>query len=223
MPFATACFAAVDVNKATAAELDSIAGIGPTMSAKIIDERKKGNFRDWNDFITRMPGLGGDKAAKFSAEGLTVHGASLEPAKVAAPAKNDENTVKPYWFVTEFGIDNVNSAGGVEPYFVFFNPYEGSRIKYIRLRVRLFNAVGDAISSEIGGRSSAVLSYTGPLANEDGKRRTDWGPIWYNSTGHCIKVEAIQVTFVGGKSVSFAEKELKRALHPSLSNDCKMK
>ena len=32
-------FAAVDVNKATAAELDGIKGIGPGISTKIVDER----------------------------------------------------------------------------------------------------------------------------------------------------------------------------------------
>jgi hypothetical protein len=42
MLYAAACFAAVDVNKATAAELDGVKGIGPAISAKIIDERKKG-------------------------------------------------------------------------------------------------------------------------------------------------------------------------------------
>ena len=36
-------FAAVDVNKATPAELDGIKGIGPGISGKIVDERKKGN------------------------------------------------------------------------------------------------------------------------------------------------------------------------------------
>ena len=40
--FAAAAFAAVDANKATQAELESVKGIGPAISAKIIDERKKG-------------------------------------------------------------------------------------------------------------------------------------------------------------------------------------
>ena len=39
MLYAVAAFAAVDVNKATAAELDSIKGIGPSTSSKILDER----------------------------------------------------------------------------------------------------------------------------------------------------------------------------------------
>ena len=84
--YAAASFAAVDVNKANAAELDSIKGIGPGISTKILDERKKGNFKDWNDFIARTQGVGEGNAAKFSAEGLTVNGAGYKGAP-AAPAK----------------------------------------------------------------------------------------------------------------------------------------
>jgi competence protein ComEA len=80
MLYAAASFAAVDVNKATAAELDSIKGVGPAISGKIIDERKKGNFKDWQDFIDRVKGVGEGNAAKFSAEGLTVNGASMKGA-----------------------------------------------------------------------------------------------------------------------------------------------
>lgn len=90
---AAACFAAVDVNKATAAELDGIKGIGPGTSTKILDERKKGNFKSWADFIERVNGVGESNAAKFSAEGMTVNGetfkgaaAKKEAKKVAAPA-----------------------------------------------------------------------------------------------------------------------------------------
>jgi competence protein ComEA len=83
MLYAAASFAAVDVNKATAAELDSIKGIGPGISTKILDERKKGSFKDWADFVERVQGIGEGNAAKFSAEGLTVNGDAF---KAAAPA-----------------------------------------------------------------------------------------------------------------------------------------
>lgn len=93
MLYAAASFAAVDVNRATAAELDSINGIGPGISTKILDERKKGNFKDWPDFVERVKGVGEGNAAKFSSEGLTVGGASYKGAAAApsAPAaKKDE-------------------------------------------------------------------------------------------------------------------------------------
>jgi competence protein ComEA len=96
--YATVAFAAVDVNKATAAELDGIKGIGPGISTKILDERKKGNFKDWNDFVERVKGVGDGNAAKFSAEGLTVNGSAFKGATAvpAAPsAKVDTNAAAP--------------------------------------------------------------------------------------------------------------------------------
>ena len=94
MMYAVVSFAAVDVNKATAAELDSIKGIGPAISAKILNEKKKGgNFKDWNDLVTRVNGVGEANAARFSAEGLTVGGASFKGV-AAAPAK-DTKDAKP--------------------------------------------------------------------------------------------------------------------------------
>ena len=84
----TFAFAAVDVNKASPAELDGIKGIGPGISGKIVDERKKGNFKSWEDFIERVKGVGEGNAAKFSADGLTVGGAGYKGAP-AAPAKPD--------------------------------------------------------------------------------------------------------------------------------------
>ena len=83
-------FAAVDVNKATPADLDGLKGIGPGISGKIVEERKKGEFKNWNDFIERVKGIGEKNAVKFSAEGMTVSGASYKG--VAPAAKKD---VKP--------------------------------------------------------------------------------------------------------------------------------
>ena len=90
MLYAAATFAAVDVNKASAADLDGVKGIGPSISSKILEERKKGNFKDWNDFIERVKGVGEGNAAKFSAEGLTVNGAGFKGAAAAPAAKKDE-------------------------------------------------------------------------------------------------------------------------------------
>lgn len=90
MLYAAASFAAVDVNKATAAELDSVKGIGPAISAKIVDERKKGNFKDWNDFVSRVSGIGEKSAANLSTGGLTVNGAAYKGVPAAAPKAEDK-------------------------------------------------------------------------------------------------------------------------------------
>ena len=96
--FAAVAFAAVDANKATQAELEGIKGIGPAISAKILEERKKGVFKDWQDMVDRVKGVGEGNAAKFSTEGLTVNGAAFAgaPAKAAAPAakKDDKPMAK---------------------------------------------------------------------------------------------------------------------------------
>lgn len=86
--FATLALAAVDVNKATEAQLDGVKGVGPATSRLIMAERRKGEFKNWDDFIGRVKGLGADRAGKLSAEGLTVNGAAYQGADAA-------NTVKP--------------------------------------------------------------------------------------------------------------------------------
>ncbi|HWH81725.1 MAG TPA: helix-hairpin-helix domain-containing protein [Burkholderiaceae bacterium] len=81
-------FAAVDVNKASQAELESIKGIGPAMSAKILDARKTGAFKDWGDLQSRVKGIRSGNSARFSADGLTVAGAAFSaPAAAEAPAR----------------------------------------------------------------------------------------------------------------------------------------
>lgn len=86
MLYAAAAFAAVDVNTAKASDLDGVKGIGPVMSKRILDERKKGKFKSWEDMISRVKGLGDTSATKLSAEGLTVNGEAFK----AAAAKKDE-------------------------------------------------------------------------------------------------------------------------------------
>ncbi|MDD2691440.1 MAG: helix-hairpin-helix domain-containing protein [Simplicispira sp.] len=94
MLYAAVAFAAVDINKATVAELDGIKGIGPSISGKILEERKKGDFKDWNDLIGRVSGIGETSAARFSASGLTINGNAYSgpPAKKAPEARPAANT-----------------------------------------------------------------------------------------------------------------------------------
>ena len=82
--FAASAFAAVDVNKATQAELESIRGIGTSMSGRMMEARSKGAFRDWADLRQRVKGVGERNAQKLSAQGLTVNGAPY-PAAAAGP------------------------------------------------------------------------------------------------------------------------------------------
>jgi competence protein ComEA len=87
--FAAAVFAAVDANKADQAALETVKGIGPAISGKIIEERKKSPFKDWTDMVNRVSGIGEGNAAKFSAEGLTVNGATFKGASTTKSAPTE--------------------------------------------------------------------------------------------------------------------------------------
>jgi competence protein ComEA len=82
--------AAVDVNSANAADLDSVKGIGPGTSSRIMEARKTGPFKDWTDFVDRVRGIGPGNAAKLSDNGLTVNGQTFKGAALAAPKAADK-------------------------------------------------------------------------------------------------------------------------------------
>jgi competence protein ComEA len=89
-------FAQVDVNKADAAALDSVKGVGPSMSKTILAERGKGQFKDWADFEKRVKGVGEKSAVKLSAAGLQVNGKSRDGASMGkAEAKPSKSAAKP--------------------------------------------------------------------------------------------------------------------------------
>jgi competence protein ComEA len=90
-----AAFAAVDVNKANQAELESIKGIGPSMSSKIVDARKTGAFKDWTDLQARVKGVRSGNSAKFSADGLTVNGAAFSAAAVSDAKTHPAKAARP--------------------------------------------------------------------------------------------------------------------------------
>jgi competence protein ComEA len=72
--FAAAAFASVDINKANQAELEAVKGLGTVTAGKIIDERKKGEFKSWADVQQRMSGIKDARATRLSNAGLTVGG-----------------------------------------------------------------------------------------------------------------------------------------------------
>ena len=103
---AATAFAAVDVNKASQTELESISGIGPAISANIISERKKGDFKDWNDLVVRIKGVGENNAAKFSQGGLTVNGKAF----AGAPAEPAKATTAKVAATDKSGVDKAASS-----------------------------------------------------------------------------------------------------------------
>ena len=84
LAFAGAAMAAVEVNSADVSQLETVKGIGPSLSSKILAARKQGNFKDWSDLETRVSGIGDRNAAGFSRAGLTVGGKAKDGAVAGA-------------------------------------------------------------------------------------------------------------------------------------------
>lgn len=95
--YAALAMAAVDVNKASHTDLQEIKGIGPATATRIMDARKEGPFKSWDDLIARVKGIADTSATKLSSEGLTVNGQAYKPASkpAAQPSNTKEKSVKP--------------------------------------------------------------------------------------------------------------------------------
>ena len=65
---------ALDINQANEAELDSIKGMGPALSTKVLKARAQGPFKDWSDVMQRVSGIRQNKVQQLSEQGLTVNG-----------------------------------------------------------------------------------------------------------------------------------------------------
>ena len=84
--------AAVEVNSADQAALESVKGIGPAHAKAIIDERtKNGPFKDADDLANRDKGIGQKSVKNLEAAGLTINGSSAPPT--GAPAKAPAGTM----------------------------------------------------------------------------------------------------------------------------------
>jgi competence protein ComEA len=66
----------VDINRASQAELETLRGVGPQLSTRILTAREARPFSDWDDLRRRVTGLGPTQSARLSREGLTVAGAA---------------------------------------------------------------------------------------------------------------------------------------------------
>ncbi|CAN5396693.1 hypothetical protein BH09PSE5_BH09PSE5_15430 [soil metagenome] len=55
--FTTTHASALELNVANQAQLESLKGIGVEASDRILEERAKGDFKDWPDFMKRVKGV----------------------------------------------------------------------------------------------------------------------------------------------------------------------
>jgi competence protein ComEA len=78
---ACACLSvwALEINQANEAELDSIKGMGPAMTRKVLMARAEKPFTNWKDLMSRVIGIGKNKAQQFSDQGVLVNGLAFTP------------------------------------------------------------------------------------------------------------------------------------------------
>jgi competence protein ComEA len=84
LALANTAAAAVEVNSADVSQLETVKGIGPSLSSRIMTARKQGNFKDWSDLEMRVSGIGDKNAASLSRAGLTVAGKAKDGAPASA-------------------------------------------------------------------------------------------------------------------------------------------
>ena len=77
---------------------------------------------------------------------------------------------------------SVNSVGGIDQNMVFENKSKTKTINYITMEIEFYNAIGDVIKNDIGGKATALLSYTGPLGPGKKSSRQYWDACFYNKT-----------------------------------------
>jgi len=154
------------------------------------------------------------KRARLEQELAGVNGniQKLEALQVGATYADD-------YFIKEFGTWHFDSAGGVEPYFVFRKPEKALAVKYISIQLKPYNADG-AIVYQAGNAVAKKVSFIGPFERVRAEKQSWWEPVRYDSGVRCLKVSSVSIAFVNGKTVSYSGKTLKKVFAPEVKNEC---
>jgi competence protein ComEA len=70
----------IDINHASEADLDSLDGVGPALTARILAQRAQAPFEGWPDLMRRVKGVRQATAQRLAAQGVRVNGQALAPA-----------------------------------------------------------------------------------------------------------------------------------------------
>ncbi len=150
-------------------------------------------------------------------------GTEYERAVAKVQCVNDRAKLLTF-VIQEFGIYDIDSAGGVRPYIVFTNPNEAAAIKYLSVEAMMYNQVGDPIKSQIGGGLKQWIRIVGPVAFDDGVVRINWErPVWYNSTVDCLRITGVKVEYMNGKAEATSGPHVSKMVAEPARNDCKVR
>lgn len=100
------------------------------------------------------------------------------------------------------GVRYPNSAGGVNVD-IRVTPVGPGTVKYVVFDIVPYNSVDDAVSSEIGGKSTANLRFTGPLTSMTTGKTVSARNVWYNSTISYVEIVAVELEYMDGTILNF--------------------
>jgi hypothetical protein len=124
-----------------------------------------------------------------------------------------------------FGVDDKNSAGGID-IFIDWGYFDYSKdIKYISFTVVPYNNVGDIQTCSLSGKSAITCMATGPISASDSFNASNygapfkWDNVWYNKTITCIKLTKVVVQYIDGSSYVYVN-ELPKIMANKYINSC---
>lgn len=102
------------------------------------------------------------KQAQAEIDKIEAEKKAEEERKAAEAAKSIEDRIKENLRIGGVVVDDINSADGVSIK-IFWRNESNKDIKYLTFSVTPYNAVGDKVSSSIGGKITVNCKITGPL------------------------------------------------------------
>jgi hypothetical protein len=122
-------------------------------------------------------------------------------------------------FITSYGTNFPNSAGGVDLYINVVN-LSSKSIKYLRYVVVPYNLVGDAQRGTIRRKSSSSIRDTGPYLSM-ASIPSGWSNVWYNHTIRCMTITSVKIEYMDGTSQNYGSASaVQSIMAPGLQNSC---
>jgi hypothetical protein len=142
--------------------------------------------------------------------------ATLPACMATAPVEHAGDPTRPV-FVVRQGIFSTNSVDG-QTYAIEVVNNSSRTIKYLRVKARASNRVGDPVADRVSGRFEAEGEMVGPL-EPNRTSRPRW-LLWYASDIQCANLTELTVLWMDGTESKFQGEQLLRLVKPSEQN-CK--
>jgi hypothetical protein len=142
--------------------------------------------------------------------------ATLTACIATAPVEHLGDSTRPVLVVRQ-GIFSTNSAGG-QTFAVSVINNSNRTIKYMRVKARAMNRVGDPVADRISGRFAVEGEMVGPF-EPSGSKLPRW-LLWYASDINCANLTELSIVWMDGTESKFEGEQLLRLIKPS-EQSCK--